>query len=117
MIRPFVASALLLTLAACNTAAPPPPAPAPTPGSYAGLAPGVSPPGFRLPEGADCTAAVARWKAIQDNDLATGHVGQSVYNQIRGDIDRASAACAAGKDAEAQAIVRASRARHGYPAG
>ena len=117
MIRPILASALFLTLAACNTAAPPPPAPAPTPGTYAGLAPGVSPPGFRLPEGSDCSAAVARWKAIQDNDLANGHVGQSVYNQIRGDIDRASAACAAGKDAEAQAIVRASRARHGYPAG
>ena len=70
-----------------------------------------------LPSGTGCSASIARWQAIQDNDLNSGHVGQSVYNQIQKDIEQASAACQAGKDAEAEAIVRASRARHGYPAG
>jgi hypothetical protein len=108
--------ALALGLAACNTAsAPSSPPPAPGTGAYTGLAPGVSPPGFRLPEGAGCSGEVARWKAIQDNDLATGHVGASVYKRIQGDIERASAACAAGRDGEATAIVRQSRARNGYP--
>ena len=53
--------------------------------------------------------------AIQDNDLKTGHVGKSVYDTIQKDIERARAACAAGRSAEASSIVRASRARHGYP--
>ncbi len=77
----------------------------------------MSPPGFKLPEGAGCTGAIARWKAIQDNDLATGHVGKSVYDRIQKDIAQASAACEAGRDGEAQAMVRASRVRNGYPEG
>jgi hypothetical protein len=113
----FAVLALPFALAACNTSAPSPQASAPPPGAYANLPAGVSPPGFRLPEGAGCTASIARWKAIQDNDLATGHVGQSVYDRIRKDIDQASAACQAGRDAEAQAMVRASRVRNGYPDG
>lgn len=108
------AAGLVLALAGCNTAAPPA---TPAPGAYAGLPAGVSPPGFRLPEGAGCTGAIARWKAIQENDLATGHVGQSVFDRIQKDISQASAACEAGRDAEAQAMVRASRARNGYPEG
>lgn len=46
-----------------------------------------------------------------------GHVGKSVYDRIQNDISQASAACAAGRDAEARAMVRASRVRNGYPAG
>ena len=62
------------TLAACN--GPPPQASAPpAPGSVA-----VTPPGFQLPEGADCSAKIARYRAVQDNDLSMGHVVQSVYN-------------------------------------
>ncbi|MDH7799671.1 MULTISPECIES: hypothetical protein [unclassified Beijerinckia] len=76
----------------------------------------VTPASFRMPEGSGCAGEVARWQAIQDNDRQTGNVNQSVYNQIKGDIDRASAACQAGRDGEARALVRASRARHGYPA-
>jgi hypothetical protein len=106
----------LLALAGCNTATAPVSSTPPS-SSYAGLAPGVSPAGFRLPEGKGCTAHIARWKALQDNDLNSGHVGQKVYDQIQADIRQASSACAAGRDAEAQAIVRGSRSRHGYPAG
>jgi hypothetical protein len=116
-IHALAVLALPLALAACNTSAPSPQASAPPPGAYANLPAGVSPPGFKLPEGAGCTGAIARWQAIQDNDLATGHVGRSVYDRIRKDIDQASAACQAGRDGEAQAIVRASRARNGYPEG
>lgn len=80
-----------------------------------GAAPGVTPSNFRLPEGAGCEGDVARWRAIQDNDLNTGHVSQSVHARIKVEIDSAAAACAAGRSGEASAMVRASRARHGYP--
>ncbi|MDP2355183.1 MAG: hypothetical protein Q8M31_03870 [Beijerinckiaceae bacterium] len=103
-------SALVLT--GCNANAPAPQASAP-PASSAPS--GVTPSSFRMPEGSGCSGDVARWKAIQDNDLATGHVSKSVYDRIQNDINQASAACAAGRDAEARAMVRASRSRNGYP--
>ena len=97
-----------LPLAACNQSAPQAPAP--------GAAPlGVTPSTFQMPEGAGCAAEVARWKAIQDNDLATGHVTRSVYDRIAADIALAQRVCAAGRDDEARRIVSASRKRHGYP--
>lgn len=102
-----------LLLAACNSGAPAPQASAPAP---SGAPPGVTPASFRMPEGSGCSADVARWKAIQDNDFATGHVSKSVYDRIQNDISQASAACAAGHDAQARAMVRASRTRNGYPA-
>lgn len=105
-----------LFLAGCNGTATPVSS-APASSSYTGLAPGVSPSGFRLPTGTGCSGDIARWQAIQDNDLNSGHVNQKVYDQIQGDIKQASTACAAGRDAEAQGIVRSSRSRHGYPAG
>jgi hypothetical protein len=82
----------------------------PTPGSVA-----VTPAGFQLPEGSDCSAKIARYRAVQDNDLSMGHVVQSVYNQIKGETDAASKVCAAGRDAEAKSMVAASQSRHGYP--
>jgi hypothetical protein len=100
-------AAFLLSLCACNSAAPPPVA---EPASRS-----VTPPGFKLPEGSGCSGAIARYRAIQDNDLAMGHVNQNVYDQIRKEIGEAEGACAAGEDAKAQALVRASKARHGYP--
>ena len=95
-------------LAACN--APAPQASAPPPGSVV-----VTPPGFHLPERADCSAKIARYRAVQDNDLSMGHVVQSVYNQIKRETDAASTVCAAGRDAEAKSMVAASEKRHGYP--
>lgn len=124
MRRPLLAlvlATLPLALAACNSTGGSSPSPAaatpPSAGAYAGLPAGVSPPGFTLPAGSGCAASIARWQAIQDNDLNTGHVSQSVYNLIGKEIAQADAACQAGKEAEAEALVRASRARHGYPAG
>lgn len=111
--------AALFALSACNSAsqqAAAPQAAAPAP-SYANVAPGVTPAGFRLPEGGGCQGDVARWAAIQDNDLKTGHVSKSVYDNIQKEIAAARQACAAGNSAQASSMVRASRARHGYPGG
>jgi hypothetical protein len=87
-------------------------APPAAPGTVA-----YTPSNFQLPEGTDCKAAIARYRAVQDNDLSMGHVAQSVYNQIKREIAAADAACAAGHDAEAKAMVTASEQRHGYPTG
>jgi hypothetical protein len=111
---PLLAASLLavsLGLAACNAPAPQTSAP-PAPGSVA-----VTPPGFQLPEGTDCSAKIARYRAVQDNDLSMGHVVQSVYNQIKRETDAASKVCAAGRDVDAKLMVAASQRLHGYPIG
>lgn len=74
-----------------------------------------TPNGFRLPDGSGCSADIARWQAIQDNDYHGGNIGLPVYHQIQREIAVASSACAAGHDAQASAMIRASRAKHGYP--
>ena len=75
-----IAASAALVLAACNTPTPQASAP-PAPASVA-----VTPSNFQLPEGSDCKAAIARNRAVQDNDLSMGHVAQSVYNQIKREI-------------------------------
>ncbi len=107
-----------LLLAGCNSSPNPaaPQAVAPATASYQSVPAGVTPSNFRLPEGSGCKGAVARWAAIQDNDLRSGHVSPSVHKTIQGEIAQARAACDAGRDAQASGMVRASRARHGYPA-
>ena len=75
----------------------------------------VTPSNFRLPDGSGCSGAIARWRAIQDNDHATGHVNEGVYAQIQGEIAEAERACSTGQDAHATALVRSSKAKHGYP--
>ena len=106
LVLPVIAC---FALAACNAPAPQASAP-PAPGSVA-----VTPPGFQLPQGADCSAKIARYRAVQDNDLSMGHVVQSVYNQVKRETDAAWKACAAGRDAEAKSMVAASEKRHGHP--
>ena len=63
-----------------------------------------------------CSAEIARYRAVQDNDLAMGHVARSVYNAMKRETEAALAACSAGRDAQAKAMVAASKQRHGYPA-
>ena len=67
--------------------------------------------------GSGCSGAVERYRAVQDNDLAMGHVGKSVYVQIKREIEDAEKVCAAGQDARAISMIRASQSRHGYPTG
>ncbi|MGO4524349.1 hypothetical protein AB4097_05725 [Microvirga sp. 2MCAF35] len=95
---------LALPLAACNqTASAPPPA-----------GTSITPSGFRMPEGAGCRGEIDRYRAVMSNDLAMGHVNQSVYNQVERELGPADAACAGGRDAEAVRIVDATKSRHGY---
>lgn len=105
--------AALLGLAACNATAPAPQAAA-TPSS--GI-PYVTKPGFKLPEGSGCAGEAARYQAIMDNDLETGHVNKAVHGEISGEIAGARSACTAGRDGEARGLITASRKRHGYPVG
>jgi hypothetical protein len=105
-----LAATVLLALAACNQSAP-----APEPPRERTSASFVTPQGFRLPEGAGCSGEIARFRAVQDNDLATGHVNQSVYNRIKVEVDQAAAACAAGNDGGARGMLAATKRRFGYP--
>ena len=74
-----------------------------------------TPQGFRLPEGNGCSGDVARWQAVQDNDYRSGNIGLPIYRRIQAEIAQAAAACAAGHEAQAIALVHASKSRHGYP--
>jgi hypothetical protein len=111
MRAPFLACSLL-GLIACNQTTAPVPVAAPeqrTSLSY------VTPAGFKLPEGQGCSGDVARFRAVQDNDLQTGHVNQSVYNRIKSEIDQAASLCASGNDGGARSALAATKKRHGYP--
>lgn len=98
----IVTPALLLTgalvLAACNQTAT---APAGT---------GV----MASSSGTGCNGEISRYRAVMSNDLAMGHVNQSVYNRVDREITQAEAACTAGRDAEAVRMVNATKAQHGY---
>ena len=110
-MKPFFLIAFAaLALAACNSSAPEPQAAAPEPASIA-----VTPSNFQMPTAEGCAGDIARYRAIQDNDLAMGHVAQSVYNQIKKEIAVAEEQCSQGHEAQARATIVASRQRHGYP--
>jgi hypothetical protein len=99
-----------LALAACNASAPEPQAAAPEPALLE-----VTPSNFQMPQGEGCAGDIARYRAITDNDLAMGHVAQTVYNQIKKEIAAADQQCSDGHEAQARATIQASRQRHGYP--
>lgn len=97
---------LSVVLGGCNAARPPETAAAPR---------STTPAEFHLPDGVGCAGGIARYRAVIDNDLATGHVNQGVHAQIMSEIGDASAACSAGQDGKALSLLRASKSRHGYP--
>ena len=76
----------------------------------------VSDPEFRLPEGGGCAGDIARFQALIDNDLATGHVGKSVHTILVGEIETAKRLCEGGQESKALAALAAAKKRHGYPA-
>jgi hypothetical protein len=104
----LLAAIVALCVGGCNSAGPAPAA-AP-PGSLA-----VAPSNFQMPQGGGCPGDIARYRAVQDDDLAMGQIAQSVYDQVHREIAEAAQACSAGRDAEARAMILASRKRHGYP--
>ena len=67
-----------------------------------------------LPSGNGCAAVVARWQAFSGEESRGGHMDDSVYNQIKTEIDRASQLCEAGQDAQARRAVTESKRKHGY---
>lgn len=108
---PALLFTLTLFLAACqHTTAQAPVATAPQPtGSN------ITPAGFRLPEGGGCANDIARFRAIQANDLETGHVNRKVYDQIAGELNQASSRCSAGNDGAARGSLAGIKRRYGYP--
>ncbi|MBQ0823368.1 hypothetical protein HPT29_007755 [Microvirga terrae] len=94
----------LLALAACNQTAS---APAPASAS-------LTPSSSHMPQGSGCSGEIDRYRAVMSNDLAMGHVNQSVYNQVDRELRQAESACVGGRDAEAVRLVRATKSRHGY---
>ncbi|WP_374547228.1 hypothetical protein [Rhodoblastus sp.] len=106
------ALALTLALAGCNANRPPPSIEAtlPPPQDAARVTPRAGP-------DAGCADEIARYRAIQDNDFATGNVNKDVHAQIQTEIAEAERACAAGDQLRARYLLRASKERHGYPAG
>ncbi len=72
-------------------------------------------PSLHLAAGDGCSGVIARYRAVQANDLAMGHVAKSVHAQIEREIAAAEQVCSAGQDAKATAMIRASQVRHGYP--
>jgi hypothetical protein len=103
----LVAAAFLV--AGCTTTSGPPPAPPPS-----SAAPGVTPNTFAMPQGAGCTGEVARFQAVMDNDIATGHTTRPVYDRVSAEIAQARATCAAGNDGAAVAQINATKSRFGY---
>lgn len=97
-------------LSACNQTSASAPAPV-----AAAAAPGVTPSSFSLPSGSGCAGEIARFRAVVDNDLATGHTTATVHARIRADLDGAASACTAGREAEAVRAVASTKSRFGYP--
>jgi hypothetical protein len=115
MLKRAALFALPLLLAACQSTSPPPPAPAPQAQAQEPRGVSITPSNFKLPEGSGCSGDVARFRAIQANDLATGHTTKSVYDQIEAEMKKADAMCASGNAGGASAHVRATKSRFGYP--
>ena len=92
---------LAASLAACNRTSASPPA------ATTAAAP--------MPGGAGCAGEIARFQAVLKSDVDTGNVNRKVYDRAEPQLNRASAACAAGRDGEAHAILASTKRQFGYP--
>jgi hypothetical protein len=104
--RLVLISAAAVALAGCNQTSSSGPAPAMAAESAASVS---------LPAGAACTPRLERFRAVIENENRVGQVNPSVYRQVDAELTRAERACAAGRDAEAESMLAATKARHGYP--
>jgi hypothetical protein len=107
----LTAGLLTLGLSACNQTSPAPV----TPPAQQISSSFVTPAGFKLPEGQGCSGDIARFRAVQDNDLQTGHVNKSVYDRIKVEVDQAAVQCSAGNDGGARSALAGTKSRFGYP--
>ncbi len=65
-----------------------------------------------LPQGAGCGPAIARTQAVVSADVASGDLNKPVGARFGADLDRAAAACAAGRDGEALHLLAAAKSRY-----
>lgn len=93
-----------LALAGCNETFDGPVASAPPPSAISAAG------------GPGCAGEIGRYQTVTKEDLATGNLEDKVYAKIQSELSRASAACSAGRAAEAHRIVAQSKAAHGYRA-
>jgi hypothetical protein len=115
VIKGCVWTCFVVGTAACQQTTGPAPLPAPAVISAPNQsASGVTSSSFRLPEGTGCTGDVARYRAVMDNDLATGHVYKGVHARVIAEIDQADAACRAGRDSEASRMIHTTKIKFGY---
>ena len=111
LLRPALLCLALPLLAACNASATRQAPVAPQTGAYgATVFPAVV-----LPKGDGCAAVIGRYDAVLKADWESGNVAERVYAQIQKELEPVRAACSAGRDAEASAMVSANKSRHGYP--
>lgn len=101
-MRPLIAPALVLGLAACNQMA-----------TMPLVKPVAAEPGSG-PAGQGCAAQIAYFKEIIDYDLRVGRVHKTVHETASGPIAQAEAACAAGRSAEALTILTRTKRASGY---
>lgn len=112
MKKLILTMAAAAALAACTSSGPPPaPTPTPTPTEAPS---GVTPSTFTLPSGGGCAGEIARFQAVMDNDLATGHTTAGVHARVSAEIATARQSCAAGNEGGAIAQVNATKSRFGY---
>ena len=81
---------------------------------YASLPAGVTPKNFHLPTDKGCRGDIARFAAVIDNDLASGHTTDKVNQAIHAELNKIAATCPA-QDASASQAVRALKSKYGYP--
>jgi hypothetical protein len=103
---------VMAALSGCTTSQAPAPV---TSATATGYPPGVTPSRFKLPEGEGCSGETARFRAVMDNDLATGHVNTSVHQKVTSEIDQAASACSSGDAGKSLAMLRTTKTRYGYP--
>lgn len=109
---------LALMLAACQSGnGEVAPSTSVTANDYANLPAGVTPKNFHLPTGKGCAGDIARFRAVMDNDLASGHTTEKVHHEIHSELDKISKTCSPERDNEASSAVRALKSRFGYPVG
>jgi hypothetical protein len=65
------------------------------------------------PRGSGCSAEISLYRAVRDNDRATGVISPTVHAVIQSEIAEAERACASGDPARASELLRASMKRHG----
>ncbi len=121
----FLAAALAaLALSGCNTAGQSNPVGSMEPGPS--VASAASPASAASAEAVvaapqvpatNCGRAIDEFAGLLSRDLENGMVARSVHDAAMTDLEVAASACRAGSQDQALSALRATRIRHGYPAG